>query len=156
MPGDANQALMEFGALICRPAAPRCDECPAARTCVAFREGLQLELPKMKAKKKPTDVSLNALVVTKRNKVLLQQSTEGLFQGLWLPPMSEKDFADSKAIGDIKHQLSHRTFKIKVVRSKVISATTPGRWFAIATLKNHGIPRLGWKILEQAGLLADE
>jgi A/G-specific adenine glycosylase len=31
--GDWNQALMDLGATICRPAAPRCDQCPVASWC---------------------------------------------------------------------------------------------------------------------------
>src|ERR1044072_9343854 len=30
-PGDSNQALMELGATVCTPMAPRCGECPLAR-----------------------------------------------------------------------------------------------------------------------------
>ena len=43
--GDFNQAMMELGALVCTPAAPRCDDCPLAADCVARRLGLQAEIP---------------------------------------------------------------------------------------------------------------
>src|SRR5437763_3122971 len=43
--GDFNQALMELGALVCTPAAPKCDVCPLAKECVARREGAQAEIP---------------------------------------------------------------------------------------------------------------
>src|SRR5207253_2981976 len=33
--GDFNQALMELGALVCTPAAPKCSACPLADKCVA-------------------------------------------------------------------------------------------------------------------------
>ena len=38
-PGDWTQALMELGALICVPRAPRCEACPAATRCLARRSG---------------------------------------------------------------------------------------------------------------------
>jgi len=38
-PGDWTQALMELGALVCVPRAPRCDACPAAARCLALRSG---------------------------------------------------------------------------------------------------------------------
>ncbi|HYJ32659.1 MAG TPA: A/G-specific adenine glycosylase [Candidatus Binatia bacterium] len=38
-PGDWTQALMELGALVCAPRAPRCDACPAAAPCLARRSG---------------------------------------------------------------------------------------------------------------------
>lgn len=40
--GDAwvwNQCLMDLGAMLCRPAAPRCSECPVARRCAWHRHG---------------------------------------------------------------------------------------------------------------------
>jgi A/G-specific adenine glycosylase len=44
---DFNQAMMELGATVCRPRAPRCDECPVRRGCAgprsprALRRGAQ-------------------------------------------------------------------------------------------------------------------
>ena len=43
--GDFNQALMELGALVCTPAAPRCGDCPLAGDCVARRLGRQESIP---------------------------------------------------------------------------------------------------------------
>jgi A/G-specific adenine glycosylase len=37
--GDWTQAVMELGALVCLPREPRCDDCPAARDCVARASG---------------------------------------------------------------------------------------------------------------------
>ncbi|MFA6873179.1 MAG: A/G-specific adenine glycosylase, partial [Bacteroidaceae bacterium] len=36
--GDYNQAIMDFGALQCTPAAPNCAECPLHNSCAAFLE----------------------------------------------------------------------------------------------------------------------
>lgn len=35
-PGDFNQALMELGAVICSPRAPKCSSCPVRASCGAF------------------------------------------------------------------------------------------------------------------------
>ena len=32
-PGDWNQAMMELGALVCKPRNPLCEQCPIAETC---------------------------------------------------------------------------------------------------------------------------
>lgn len=46
-PGEHNQALMELGALVCRPAAQaRCQECPIAPGCRAHQAGRVEALPK--------------------------------------------------------------------------------------------------------------
>ncbi len=44
-PGAYNQAIMDFGATVCKPIAPKCVECPMSESCLAFRQGLQDQLP---------------------------------------------------------------------------------------------------------------
>lgn len=39
-PSSFNQALMELGALVCRPKKPPCEDCPLNADCIAFRKGL--------------------------------------------------------------------------------------------------------------------
>ena len=43
--GTWNQAVMELGALVCTPAAPRCCECPVHHGCAAKATGRQTEIP---------------------------------------------------------------------------------------------------------------
>src|SRR5690606_1050758 len=38
-PGDWAQALMDLGATVCTPKAPRCGVCPWTRACAAFASG---------------------------------------------------------------------------------------------------------------------
>ena len=44
-PGAFNQAIMDFGATVCKPAAPKCSECPLSPDCLAFRWSCQDMLP---------------------------------------------------------------------------------------------------------------
>lgn len=44
-PDSYNQAIMEFGAMLCTPASPQCMFCPFQSECVAFLSGRQDELP---------------------------------------------------------------------------------------------------------------
>lgn len=51
-PGLFNQAIMEFGALQCKPQSPLCETCPFNLDCVALKNDLIKSLPvKLKAKK---------------------------------------------------------------------------------------------------------
>ncbi|PID95076.1 MAG: A/G-specific adenine glycosylase [Bacteroidetes bacterium] len=43
--GTFNQALMELGALICKPTSPLCRECPLQHTCYAFQHHQTADLP---------------------------------------------------------------------------------------------------------------
>lgn len=40
-----NQGIMDFGAMVCTPMAPRCAECPLMVSCAAFRSGRVDVLP---------------------------------------------------------------------------------------------------------------
>ena len=44
-PGIYNQALMDFGAVICKPQLPLCTSCPLKNQCVAFSRGTVHQLP---------------------------------------------------------------------------------------------------------------
>jgi A/G-specific adenine glycosylase len=43
--GTYNQAIMDFGAVVCKPVAPACSICPLQKHCLAFREGKVNQLP---------------------------------------------------------------------------------------------------------------
>ena len=49
-PGAYNQALMDFGAVVCKPAAPLCERCPLAGKCLALKEG-KVDILPIKSKK---------------------------------------------------------------------------------------------------------
>lgn len=49
-PAVYNQAMMDFGATVCKPKSPVCTDCPLAKKCQAFELGLVANLP-VKSKK---------------------------------------------------------------------------------------------------------
>jgi A/G-specific adenine glycosylase len=50
-PGDFAQALMDIGAMICRPRNPECPACPMRADCSAARSGAPEDYPRRLAKK---------------------------------------------------------------------------------------------------------
>ena len=90
-PGDFNQAMMELGAILCSPRAPRCGDCPLRGGCVARRDGRQAEFPARPAKKAmPTRMALAVLIRYGAGRVLVtQRPAEGLLGGLWELPNVE-------------------------------------------------------------------
>ena len=87
-PGDFNQALMELGATICTPRAPRCGTCPVSRWCRARRLGVQEERPRPKSKKRVPEEAVETAVVVREDGALLlvRRPEEGLLGGMWEPP----------------------------------------------------------------------
>lgn len=88
--GDFNQALMELGALICRPKGPSCVRCPIAPWCQARIQGRTAELPTPKARPEKKHVVSGALLIThpedEARVLLAQRPREGLLSGLWELP----------------------------------------------------------------------
>jgi A/G-specific adenine glycosylase len=83
--GDFNQALMELGALVCTPTAPRCGECPLAADCIARRLGLQETIPAKAPPPSLTEVREAAVVIRRGPSVLLVQRPESAsrWANLW-------------------------------------------------------------------------
>jgi A/G-specific adenine glycosylase len=82
--GEFNQALMELGALVCTPAAPRCDRCPLAARCEARRRGLQEQIPPRAPAPPVTEVREAAVVIRRGGRVLLaQRPAEGRWAMMW-------------------------------------------------------------------------
>lgn len=52
-PARYNQAIMDFGATVCKPSRPKCPSCPLAEQCIALATGTVEELP-LKALKRPS------------------------------------------------------------------------------------------------------
>lgn len=96
--GDFNQALMELGALVCTPAAPRCTECPLAGACVARRDGLQEQIPPPKKTKAITEVREVGVVIRDGAKLLLcrRRPDAGRWQNMWEVPHADR--ADSESL----------------------------------------------------------
>jgi A/G-specific adenine glycosylase len=71
--GAFNQALMEVGALVCTPAAPRCDDCPLRKYCLARQLGAQETIPARTPPAAVTSVRESAAIVWREGRVLLVQ-----------------------------------------------------------------------------------
>jgi A/G-specific adenine glycosylase len=94
--GAFNQALMELGALICTPAAPRCGECPISEYCEAFRLGIQQQIPDRPAPREPIGIQEAAVVVHHRRRVLfVQRPQQGRWAGLWEFPHAPLEAGES-------------------------------------------------------------
>ncbi|MCL1787629.1 MAG: A/G-specific adenine glycosylase [Defluviitaleaceae bacterium] len=80
-PGDFNQALMELGALVCKPQNPLCDQCPIRDFCKG--QDIWEQLPNKPAKNPVRDVDKTILLVRYQDSVLMRKRTERLLHGLW-------------------------------------------------------------------------
>ena len=89
-PAAYNQAIMDFGAVLCTPQNPMCDECPFQKTCVAYQQNRIDELPAKKKKIKIQQRYFNYLVIKTEREIYIRKRTENdIWKNLYELPMFE-------------------------------------------------------------------
>lgn len=87
---ELNQALMEWGALVCLPQAPRCEVCPLRASCRARRTGRIAHHPALADRERPVARTFLAVVLEQRGQVVLWQRKPGEINAhLWEFPNVE-------------------------------------------------------------------
>ncbi len=166
-PHDFNQAIMEFGALHCKPQNPKCENCPLNSSCFAYSNKKVSAFPVKEKKIKIRNRYFNYLIIERKNKIHLRRRTgNDIWKNMYDFPMIEtskristeklflhedwkkyfsKDkiriLSESKMI---KHQLSHQTIYAKFF--KINTSTLPAIEGAKAISKNvihkFAVPKL--------------
>lgn len=146
-PGLHNQAIMEFGALQCKPQNPDCEICPLQLSCLAFQKSLVNKLPIKIRSAKSKNRFFNYFVIRKGDELLMQKRGPGdIWENLYemplvetIGPLTEQDLENNSDLQEvfgkgfrviyssetIKHVLSHqnihaRFFEIINIEGKLI------------------------------------
>ena len=83
-PRSFNQALMEFGALVCTPKNPRCGQCPLAQVCSALRADTVEFRPLPKKKGQRIDITMSCGIIVHQGRYYIQQRlADDIWGGLW-------------------------------------------------------------------------
>ncbi len=173
-PGDYNQAVMELGALICRPRRPNCAACPVNSHCRAYQGRKQDEYPKKRAKKKTPLFHIAAACILKKGRVFIaRRHTSGMLGGMWEFPGGKRcpgETAEAACAREIKEELNIRIdvgpliarvnhaythFKISmdIFKCRHLSGTihlnahSAGKWMAFADLRKYPMPMADIKAL---------
>lgn len=80
-PAKYNQAIMDFGATICKPISPVCKECPMQNGCDAYQSGTVNELPVKAKLKARRDRWFTYFVFEVDDKTLVHQRAQ---KDIWL------------------------------------------------------------------------
>lgn len=90
--GDLNQAVMELGALVCKPRGPLCSQCPLEPQCTARAEGTTEELPQRRRRGPKKTLTLGLAIIRRgapEEILVLRRPVDGLFGGMWAFPSVE-------------------------------------------------------------------
>jgi A/G-specific adenine glycosylase len=172
-PALSNQAIMEFGALHCKPKNPLCGSCPLRLNCVAFQKNLVGILPVKLKKVTIRKRYFNYFIILKDDAILLKKRiANDIWQNLYELPLIEtfepadvnsllrtESFKDifgqsivKSTYGPIKHQLSHQIiFAQFIVLNSDEAVQFPDAWFAanVADLDQYAQPQLIFSFLKK-------
>ena len=161
-PGDFNQAMMEYGALVCSP-FPDCESCIFSSRCVAYMNKEVDAIPVKSKKKKPKERFLNYIVfIDSKHKTIVNKRTN---KDIWyklneFPLIESKteiknintltDFKklidnssltiikEKEKIYRVKHILSHQILYISFYQISVKETITSG--VHLSNLNNYNFP----------------
>ncbi len=114
-PATYNQAIMDFGGVVCSPKNPKCDECPFNKICVAKNHELIEQLPYREKRTKITNRYCNYLLIKSDKEILIQKRTgNDIWKNLYELPMIETTKPLKKGFAEaVAKYLSTKQFSIE-------------------------------------------
>lgn len=172
-PGDVAQALMDLGATVCTPVAPRCLICPWRPACGAHASGAPERFPSLAPRKPRPLKSALVFLLSRPDGALLfrRRPGQGLLAGLhelpsspWLEPPLEVDaaLAHAPAPADwrlrpepVRHLFTHFALDLRLAEAgcgeeEAVSASA-GFWCSPGDRQHLALPTVMRKVLRMAG-----
>ncbi|OGP19113.1 MAG: A/G-specific adenine glycosylase [Deltaproteobacteria bacterium RBG_16_66_15] len=117
---DTALAVMDLGAVVCLPKAPRCKECPLRFRCSSCRRGLQDSIPPKRAGKTVPHHDIVAAVFRRSDGALflMRRPSDGLLGGLWAFPSGKRAPGESLEDG-LRRFLREKLHVRAVIQRKV-------------------------------------
>lgn len=170
-PALYNQAIMDFGAQVCKPSGADCAVCPLSDACAAFAQNSVQQLP-VKAKKLVQRVRhfSYVYVFTQEGDVLLhRRAASDIWKGLYEFPLVES--AEELPLARLQqhfpvgqwtvlkqgfvHQLTHQRLLVNFYSLLLPGkdASLPGIYIRKSELQNYALPQLLVKLLEISNMI---
>jgi A/G-specific adenine glycosylase len=170
--GLHNQAIMEFGATLCKPKNPDCSICPIRPGCYAYCNNVIETLPVKLNKLKVRERFFNYFLIMDGDTILMNKRAD---KDIWanmydLPlvetsslvgideliasPQAKEFFGDCIEIDEIsavkKHVLTHQRLHVRLITLKALPVKLKGEWFftPVDEMKKLAIPRIVFLFLE--------
>lgn len=168
-PAAYNQAIMDFGATVCKPAAPLCNTCPMADICLAKKTAQVGSLPKKEKilKKKSRHISWLILEIKPAGLRYVQKRpagdiwenlheyypiesparpdwTEDSLQELMINQLGVKGL-HFKKLPELTQQLTHQKiygYFYRVQLQKIPSGLPQDQWFSQKQISQLAFPKL--------------
>lgn len=174
-PSYFNQALMEMGALICKPRKPLCDHCLLSKSCKAYKTGRIEEFPVIERGGKIPHYRIGVGVIWKGRKILIARRHETqMLGGLWEFPGGKQKQRESLSdtvkrevleetgvtcsvegpYVTVKHAYSHFRITLTAYKCRWLSgrasprASSELRWIGPLEFVDYPMPRANRRIVD--------
>ena len=143
---DYVQALMELGALVCKPKNPYCEKCPITKNCLSYKKK---DFVLKKKKKKIINKFYLVTLYKNNDKILLIKNDRFKFlKNLLIFPM--KEITESKFLlkynSKLNLRMSNMNMNISIDFLKTKNKPENGLWILKRNLKNYMLPTFTKKI----------
>jgi A/G-specific adenine glycosylase len=170
-PSTFNNAMMEMGAIVCKPVQPLCQNCPVLSFCEAYKKGTVNQLPVKMNKVKVKTRVFNYFYFNLNGAFYIEKRTQkDIWENMYQLPLietnnpvinselklmlAEKQWGDSLDIKfemDLSHQLTHQKILVKVWSCSLDNKSfrTVKDWIKVdeVSYKKYPIPKLIEKIV---------
>ena len=157
---DYASAIMDLGAVVCKPASPACLLCPWGELCIARKKGIQERIPVLKKlEKKNKDGAVFVITDESGALFLRKRPGKGLLSGLWELPWSEDGappFSGEwrEIPGEVRHVFTHFSLTLRffsLVSPCPAEFASQGRFVPDGKLGKYPFSTLMRKVLRQLG-----
>jgi A/G-specific adenine glycosylase len=165
-PALHNQAMMEFGAMLCKPKNPACGICPVRTGCYAFTHNATTGLPVKLNKLKVRERFFNYFLVIDGNSILMNKRGENdIWANMYDLPMVETtallsidELVQLQEVKTIfgnnlniiedspvrKHILTHQRLFVRMIKTDNYPINMSENWsyFSFENLQELALPRI--------------
>ena len=146
---DYAQAIMELGALVCRPTSPLCEKCPISINCISYK---RKDFSLIKKTKKNKIKYFEANIYMNENKMLLVRNNKFNFlKNLLIFPMNEIDKSKFNSSPKVKTKIKISNIDMNIVINKnKIKSTNKGLILNRKKIVSEVIPSFTKKLFRVA------
>ncbi len=118
---DFNQALMELGALVCRPKTPDCPNCPVRPVCQAAHLGIVADRPVLSQTKDITPLLVATGVLAHAGRIFIQKRLpKGAWGNLWEFPGGRIEDGETPDAAVVREYAEETAFETRVAHKLAV------------------------------------
>jgi len=147
------EALVELGATLCTPRAPRCSACPLLAACAGAATGAPTAFPAARPRRAARRTELHAWVVLRGRRgaaselALERRPDDGLWGGLHGFPWRPEPPPTGTRLGRFEHRLTHRRVEATVWSAAAPPPSAALRWLPVSAVAGVGLAEIDQRAL---------